>query len=189
MPGFYVSSAHDYHMSILSPLSYLMWPWISGDVLIPTWQSLPAYLAESGYRNPTNHESTSFHKGLQTDAPHFQWISQNPQALQYFNDFMSFRREGRTNWLDFFPIDQKIQGALKASNGENDVVFVDVGGAVGADMTEIFKRYPGLKGKGRMILQDLPRSVERVAPDSGFEAQAHDFFTPQPIKGVSPHLP
>jgi hypothetical protein len=69
------------------------------------------------------------------------------------------------------------------SSQDEDVMLVDIGGGSGHDLLEFHAKHPSVKG--RLILQDLPEVVESVKdmPDC-MEAMAHDFFTPQPIKGT-----
>jgi len=92
---------------------------------------------------------------------------------------MSAQREGRAYWLDLYPLEEKLLG--KACDDMNEVLFVDMGGALGSEIRELQRGYPALKG--RMILQDLPQTIEHVSEGPRLEAMVHDLFTPQPIKG------
>jgi hypothetical protein len=70
-----------------------------------------------------------------------------------------------------------------ASNDPERTLIVDVGGAFGASMKELKQAHPELKGK--IIVQDQEVVIEAIP--KGFlpaeiEAQAHDFWTPQPVK-------
>jgi hypothetical protein len=61
------------------------------------------------------------------------------------------------------------------------VLLCDVGGGRGHDMVEFAARYPVLPGK--IVLQDqepVIASIEINKPP--FDAQAHDFYAPQPVK-------
>ena len=98
---------------------------------------------------------------------------------------MSAQREGRAYWLDFYPFEQKL--STKARDNEHEVLFVDVGGALGSEIKELRKRFPALKG--RMVLQDRQQTIDHVSPDPGMEAMVHDFFTPQPVTGMTVHNP
>lgn len=109
----------------------------------------------------------------------FEWWSNHPKVFNDFNIFMTAQREGRAYWLDFYPFEQKLSADPRDS--EHDVLFVDVGGALGSEIRELRKRYPALKG--RMILQDRQQTIDHVSADSGMEAMVHDFFTPQPVTG------
>lgn len=116
---------------------------------------------------------------MRTDIHGFEWLSKHPKIFNDFNIFMSAQREGRAHWLDFYPYEQKL--SAEARDNEHDVLFVDVGGALGSEIKELRKRYPALKG--RMILQDLQQTIDHVSADPGMEATVHDFFTPQPVTG------
>ena len=148
---------------------------------MPAWASLPASLAESQYQNPTDNLHTGLQLGLRTESHAFEWFSKHPEVAKNFNIFMSTQREGRAYWLDFYPFEQKL--LAEAGNNEKDVIFVDVGGALGSEIKELRKRIPTLKG--RMILQDLQQTIDLVTADPGMEATVHDFFTLQPVVGMT----
>lgn len=71
----------------------------------------------------------------------------------------------------------------KALNDKEAVVFVDVGGSIGIQCRGFKAKFPSIPG--RVILQDMPETIEMVNknPIEGVEAVARDFFTPQLIKG------
>ncbi|KAM0794283.1 O-methyltransferase [Usnea florida] len=150
------------------------------DLLVPSWANLPANLAKSHYQNPINNLDTGLQAGLKIDYHGFEFLAKNPKIFNDFNIFMSAQREGRAYWLDFYPFEQKLPA--EARDSDHDVLFVDVGGALGSEILELRKRFPALKG--RMILQELPQTIEHVSPDPGMEATVHDFFTPQPVTGA-----
>lgn len=95
-------------------------------------------------------------------------------------EWMPAQREGMASWLDAFPIVEQAKGV-----DPQRVVFVDIGGGIGHICAELKGRYPALPGK--VLLQDRPETLAHAIP--GIEAQEHDFFTPQPIKGISTQLP
>lgn len=73
-----------------------------------------------------------------------------------------------------------------ASTREQDVLIVDVGGGKGHDLEKFSQQFPA--AKGRLILQDLPPTLEGIAGlDANVELLPHDFFHAQPILGK--HLP
>ena len=119
--------------------------------------------------------------GLRTNLHAFEWLAKHPKVFNDFNVFMSAQREGRAYWLDFYPFEQKL--SAEARDNKQDVLFVDVGGALGSEIKELRKRYPSVKG--RMILQDQQQTIDHVSVDPGMEAMVHDFFTPQPVIGMS----
>lgn len=65
------------------------------------------------------------------------------------------------------------------------VLFVDIGGSTGPQSRILRQRYPHLAG--RVILQDRPEIIDQARTDldfAGIEAEVHDIFTPQPVKGM-----
>ncbi len=87
--------------------------------------------------------------------------------------------EGRTSWMDIFPV-KEILGT-DARDDQAAVMFVDVGGGMGHEAVALKKRFPDLPG--RFVVQDLPQVVSRQNLDAEVEFMAHDFLTPQPLKG------
>jgi hypothetical protein len=58
---------------------------------------------------------------------------------------------------------------------------VDVGGGEGRYLHEFKEKFP--TAPGQLVLQDLPNVVSAIANPPDVELMAHDFFTPQPVKG------
>ena len=110
----------------------------------------------------------------------FEWFAKNPSVLNDFNVFISAQREGHEYWLDFYPFEQQI-GNASQSNDDTTVLFVDIGGGLGHEIQEIRRRFPTLGG--RMVLQDLPQTIEQITAGPAMEHMVHDFFTLQPVKG------
>ena len=107
--------------------------------------------------------------GLRTNLHAIEWLAKHPKVFNDFNVFMSAQREGRAYWLDFYPLEQKL--SAEARDNKQDVLFVDVGGALGREIKELRKRYPSVKG--RMILQDQQQTIDHVSVDPGMEAMVH----------------
>ncbi|KAL2043501.1 hypothetical protein N7G274_003808 [Stereocaulon virgatum] len=55
-----------------------------------------------------------------------------------------------------------------------------MGGGVGHQCAQFKARFPHVPG--RVILQDLPHSIDKALPTPGVENMVHDFFEPQPVK-------
>ncbi|KAF2870881.1 O-methyltransferase-domain-containing protein [Massariosphaeria phaeospora] len=83
--------------------------------------------------------------------------------------------------LDFYPFEEQVVHGFDDQD-PSSVLVVDIGGSMGQEILEIKQHYIALPG--RMIVQDLPSTIEQVIPAGAFEAIAHDFFTPQPVKGA-----
>ena len=95
---------------------------------------------------------------------------------------MRAQRDGRVDWLDFYPFEERIVHGFQNKN--DAVLMVDIGGGLGHVIESVLDKHPGLEG--RCILQDLSETIKQSQPSkAGMEAMAHDFFSPQPIKGYS----
>ncbi|KAL8831609.1 MAG: hypothetical protein Q9191_000760 [Dirinaria sp. TL-2023a] len=150
------------------------------DVVGRPTMALPDFLQRTGYRNPDDGTHCPFQDAFRTEDSLFQWFPKNPEDLQTFNFWLTKQREGRSSWLDFYPLEENFLKGF--SGGDDGVMFVDVGGATGHDIEAIKKRFPRLPGK--FILQDLPNTIKQAPAMPGVQAMAHDFFTEQPIKGA-----
>lgn len=144
------------------------------------WQYLPEFLRRTGHEEPSDGRDCAFSMAFRTNEPVFDFLSKNPKFLNVFNSYMTSQRQGRQSWLEFFPLKQELVAGF--SNEENAVMLVDVGGGYGHEIQEIKKRYPDLPG--RMILQDLPDTINQITAAPNTEAMAYNFFTPQLIRGM-----
>ena len=98
-----------------------------------------------------------------------------------FSAFMVSRRKGHLSWYDKFPTEEMLFRGL--NKGENAVLVVDVGGNQGHDLLGMRRKYPSQRGT--LILQDLPEVIEKLnLVEDGIICMQHDFFTPQPVKGM-----
>ena len=165
-------------MNCLERKIYFQADWTSVDCILRAWPYLPDKLAESNWQNPSDTMHTAMQSGLRMEMHGFEWFAKHPNILQDFNVFMTHQREGRSYWLDWYPFEQKF-----CDSTADSVLFVDVGGAFGSEITQICKRFP--KVEGNLILQDLPQTIEMVPPDAVFEPMVHNFMTPNPVKGQS----
>lgn len=157
----------------------------SYDVVGHGTMALPAFLKRTGYQNPTDPKHCAFQDAFHTEDSLFGWFPKNPDQAQAFNMFMTVQRAGRSNWLDFYPVDKELTSAF--AGGEDAVMLVDVGGGMGHEIGAIKERFPNLPGK--MILQDLPDTVKEAQQVPNMQVMAHDFFTEQPVKGQSSSTP
>ncbi|EQL00303.1 O-methyl transferase B [Ophiocordyceps sinensis CO18] len=142
----------------------------------PQYQALPGFLKRTGYGNPTDERHTVFQEAWNTERHGFEWFSERPENLAYFNDFMAARREPELSWLTVYPVRQEAQG-LAADRA----LFLNIGGGIGHQCAQFRERYPDLPG--RVLLQDMAHTIAQALPTPGVENMAHDFFEPQPIRG------
>lgn len=152
----------------------------SFDVLSPNWNNLPAYLAKNKYKNPTDVLDAAFHTAHNTKDHFISFLATKPDFQRSFQTYMSGFDEGRTSWMDFYPVEREL--AAGARQEQDAIMFVDIGGGMGHEAVALKKRFPHLPG--RYVVQDLPQIVEGQKLELGVESLAHDFFTPQPLKGI-----
>lgn len=154
------------------------------DVARPSFNGFPEYFKNSEYNSPTlGGTDGPFQEAHKTNLPFFEWLVATPPHLQHFDSFMSAYRAGKPNWHEFYPVAERLTTGFDASI--SDVLLVDVGGGKGHDVATFAAQNSPCSG--RIVLQDREPAIAGVVADSterAFEVQAHDFFTPQPIKGA-----
>ena len=153
----------------------------SYDVEIPAIVRLIPCLNEHGFENPIDASHSAFDYTYGTSF--FDWMKENPATLRCFDSYMAGRRIGKSSWLDYYPIEERL---MKGMSPENENFVVDIGGGQGHDLKGLSDKY-GDKGlPGRLILQDLVTDT-REDGSAIFESMVHNFFDPQPVKGASHH--
>ena len=141
-------------------------------------------LQKIGYRCPKEGKETPFYNAQQ--ATKFEWLKQNPVQRKYFDNYMAARRKEVLQWWDVFSVEQHL--ARQSVPNSDAVLLVDVGGSHGHDLLGFAKCYPSIPGK--LVLEDLPETLESVASlPERIEVIAYDFFTPQPVIGISHNPP
>ncbi|KAJ4156248.1 hypothetical protein NW754_007872 [Fusarium falciforme] len=145
----------------------------------PMFKSLPSYLKETGYKNPTDPKKCNWQFMNKSDATLFESLGSNAVAAKEFNDAMqSHSRYNMTPWPEVYPTRTLVEG----SKPDRPLV-VDVGGSKGHDLAKFHKRHPGIP-KASLVLQDLPDILKDLTIPETITPQPHDFFTPQPVKGA-----
>ncbi|KAH8751347.1 O-methyl transferase B [Diaporthe sp. PMI_573] len=143
----------------------------------PQSQVLPAFLKDNGYRNPTDESHTPFGRTFGTNEVPYVWFSRHPEHLEHFNRYMALRRTSDLTWLSVYPVADEAAGWPAEKP-----VYVNIGGGIGHQCAQFRERYSFDSTPGRVILQDMPHSIDRALPTPGVENVAHNFFEPQPIK-------
>lgn len=103
----------------------------------------------------------------------------HPVQRDAFHRFMDAQFSSLPTWLDVVDFPTEIAGG----SGDDGVVFVDVGGGNGSQISALQRAFPGVKG--RMILQDQAYVLERAMKVEGMEKMVYDFLTEQPVKGTA----
>lgn len=123
----------------------------------PVKMALPAFLDKmGGNRKPTDPKNCPFQNAFRMTDSLSEWFPEGPESLVYSHLFMSGQRGGRANRLDFFPLEEQL--ACGITDGDDAVMVVDVGGALGHDVGAIKAKH--LKLPGGMMLQDLLDSIK-----------------------------
>ncbi|KAL8805076.1 MAG: hypothetical protein Q9182_002166 [Xanthomendoza sp. 2 TL-2023] len=152
------------------------------DLTGPPLSKLPAYLAKTDYMNPTDPTDGPFQYGHGIKESMYDYIGTKSGLRESFDNFMAGHRKGHPNWMDedFFPVRDSLRGI---ELHDQSPLLVDVGGGLGHDAMEFRSKHPDLPG--RIIVQDLPATIQGVASNNqDIEFMAHDFRTPQPIQGA-----
>lgn len=142
----------------------------------PSIAALPEFLKEHNYQDITSSVNTAFQKGHNTQLSAFLWIKSKPEKLEHFNQFMVAQREGMPSWLDVYPYQELAEG-LKPEQP----FFVDLGGGFGHQSIALRQKLPDLPNK--IVVQDIPATLEHAIKYPGVEIIAQDFFRPQETTG------
>lgn len=147
------------------------------EIAMPCYQQLVAFLATTGYRNPSDTANSAFQLAFDTKKLPFDWLMEHSDFLKNFSLWMTVQHEGNKVWLDELPFEKEF-----CQNVEPETpLFVDIGGNIGHQCLLLKTTYPEITG--RVILQDLAPALQHALPIEGVEKMAHDFWTKQPIKG------
>ena len=121
----------------------------------------------------------AFHVAHHTTDHFMKFLATKPNFQKALQLYMTGFSEGRSSWMDIFPVKEKL--GTDARDDQAAIMFVDIGGGMGHEAVALKKRFPDLPG--RFVVQDLPEMVSGQNLDAEIEFMAHDFFTPQPLKG------
>ncbi len=122
------------------------------DTVLPSWTATPRFLAETGYKNPSDMMHGPAQMGHQTDEPLFRWLPKRPVNFEAFNQWMTAQREGQPNFLSVFPAEKLL---LNGATPETPI-FVDVGGGE----TLPYPNYPTLPYLTLSYLTSILRWVQ-----------------------------
>lgn len=142
---------------------------------------MPDFFAENNYQDVTNNTNTPFQKAHNTNLTLFEWIVQRPKQFDALQKVMTAMQG--TEWTKGFDLIDTEARKLSTHPPQlsENAFFVDVGGGHGHQCIELGKKYPNLLG--RLVLQDLPEALEKLAPINGVKVEPYDFFQKQPITG------
>ncbi|KAK4170745.1 S-adenosyl-L-methionine-dependent methyltransferase [Triangularia setosa] len=146
------------------------------------FRTLPFYLMETGFKNPTNVDCNfQFWQG-DKNTNMFQYVGTNPRLKSDFNDAMECHsKHNLTPWVDIYPTDTVLASAATTGDGQSRPLVVDIGSGKGHDLKKFLARHPDIF-TGSLVLQDLPNILKGVDVGPVIKAQPPDFLTPQPAE-------
>lgn len=104
-------------------------------------------------------------------------MKQRPEHVKSLAHGMRIQRAG--HWIDSFPVEKEV-GSF--SPAPESALLVDVGGGFGQQAIGFKSKFPHLPG--RIIVQDIPATLELAKPVEGIEFMEQDFFELQAVKGA-----
>lgn len=154
--------------------------------MFPPLGALPQWLATNNYRVPSGSKECPFQDGKNTDLDAFGYLTQFPEKARSTFEYMAWQKVRNQGWMDgSVRIADELQLCDQdVANGR--ALLVDVGGGGGHQCVEFRGAFPERKGK--VIVQDTEVMIGMVDKSAlervDVEPMAHDFFTPQPVKGA-----
>ena len=166
------SKAHQLHSS-----AELLWPVVG---------NFAAYMRQTGVHQFPKHAGQLGAFEFCFGQPIFEFFENHESEKANFDHYFEIRNYGRKEaWFDTYPIGEIIEASSQTKSNANEVLIVDVGGGRGQDLVRLAERYPKARDAGRMIVQDLPSTIEKLPVLlHNIEAMPHNFFRPQPIQGT-----
>ena len=91
-------------------------------------------------------------------------------------------------WFNFYPIQKLLSkdSTVVGTQSKSQTLLVDIGGGIGHDLAALRNAHPGLELVGRLVLQDLPQTIERAKLNPELPANtlvmSYNMFERQPIQ-------
>lgn len=104
-------------------------------------------------------------------------MKQHPEQMKSLGHAMAIQREG--HWVDSYPVEKEVGSFSPASDS---ALLVDIGGGFGQQSAIFKNKFPNLKG--RVIVEDIPETLDNAPPVEGIEFKIQDFFKTQEVKGA-----
>jgi hypothetical protein len=152
---------------------------------VPSLAKMPEYLRGTDYKNPENPGDGPFQYANAHEGHAFTWLTAHPEVFAAFHQYVHTLRTHRPSWTDMYPVKDRLVDGLRIEGDAS--ALVDVGGGVGQVLQDFQLAVPDYTG--RLVLQEQEEVIAAaksmdVDKEGTIELRAHDFFTPQPIKGA-----
>jgi hypothetical protein len=135
------------------------------------------FLEKTSWKNPSEPRNGFFQYANNTQLHLFEYLASQPALFADFNLFMGAVGGSQPSWWEWYDVPGRLLAGFTS-----DVLLVDVGGGQGHEVQGFHEQF----GKGKLVLQDLPRVIDGIAEgalDSSIMRIANDFFADQPVKG------
>jgi hypothetical protein len=153
------------------------------DEFAPINAKLYAFFREHGFKSPTSELINPYCFAHQTgDKTMWEYLSQYPERDSALSDAQKANGEANPWTVELFPFKSELE---KSQTTDETVLLIDIGGGKGHVSKLIRELTKDVQGK--IVLQDRPEVIGDITEELvGVEKMGYDFFTPQPIQGISP---
>lgn len=149
----------------------------------PVFNQLSEFFKATGWKSPQDEHNNPYTFTHKTNGlTMWEHVKLDPVHFADWNAAMNAQGMATTFAISIFPFQSELS---KLETTEESVLVVDVGGGLGHATKQIKALCGDVKGK--VVLQDRPEVLDEIKEDLGvgIEKMEHDFFTPNPVKGVS----
>lgn len=159
----------------------------NSSLVAPGLAAFPGWLRKNGYRSPTSSKDCAFQDAFGPDIDLLGYLAQNPEQSAAVFEYMAWQKVRNKSWMNKgVKVAEEFKLTTEAEVENGRALFVDVGGGGGHQCFEFREAFPDRKG--RLVVQDTDVMVGMIdkgeAGKIDLEPMAHDFFTPQPVKGA-----
>lgn len=151
-------------------------------ILLPDWlqHNNAGYAAEPSGDKAKTYNPLTYRHGTE-GVQFFETLATQPEQLAVFSRVLA-AAEGFRPFTGIYPWEHL------ADSDRARPLFVDVGGGYGHAISAILAAHPDLPASS-FVLQELPNVLavakrQNKSLPSEVQLQAHDFFTPNPLKGA-----
>lgn len=145
---------------------------------------MPEFFKKQGWKSQVTETNNLYTFAHSTPSGMTMWeyVDSFPDRLKNLNFAMMAQTQATMWTIGIFPFEEELK---KVETSDDTVLLVDIGGGRGQATLQIRAMCKDIKG--RMILQDRKEVTDSLTVEElpGIELMAYDFFTPQPVKGMS----
>ena len=160
----------DTHLPAL--YTYLM------DISYPTASHFSGYIAKQQYKNPTDFDTCNLNDLLGPGKSIWTLNAERPEFATAYRNMLTYYGNAKPSWTDIYPTESIIDKARL-----DHPLLVDVAGGIGSDLKRFLTKHPEVPA-GSLVLEELPKVLERAELPSTIQAQPFDLMKAQPVHGA-----